>query len=56
MTSKTNAIVYLIPTTLDEQAIGVIPFYVLDAVKNCQVFFTGSTTTNGLRSIKPKNR
>jgi 16S rRNA (cytidine1402-2'-O)-methyltransferase len=32
--------VYLIPAYLDEHASGVIPAYVLDAIKECQVFFT----------------
>jgi 16S rRNA (cytidine1402-2'-O)-methyltransferase len=31
--------VYLIPTFLDEQAIHVLPAYLLDAVTACQVFF-----------------
>jgi 16S rRNA (cytidine1402-2'-O)-methyltransferase len=30
---------YLIPSFLDEEAVHVIPPYVLDAVKQCQVFF-----------------
>lgn len=32
-------VVYLIPSQLDENGIHVIPAYVTDAVKNCQVFF-----------------
>jgi 16S rRNA (cytidine1402-2'-O)-methyltransferase len=35
-----KAIVYLIPAFLDEHAVHVISPYVLDAVKECQVFFT----------------
>jgi 16S rRNA (cytidine1402-2'-O)-methyltransferase len=35
----TNADVYLIPSFLDENAIHVIPGYVIDAIKKCQVFF-----------------
>jgi len=31
--------VYLVPTFLDEDSLFVIPNYVLDAVKECQVFF-----------------
>src|SRR4051812_6426794 len=30
---------YLIPCTISENAAGTIPAYVLDAVKDCQVFF-----------------
>ncbi|HLK29855.1 MAG TPA: SAM-dependent methyltransferase [Puia sp.] len=35
----TNANVYLIPTFLDENALQTIPLYVIDAVKQCNVFF-----------------
>ncbi|MBS1948038.1 MAG: SAM-dependent methyltransferase [Bacteroidetes bacterium] len=35
----TNANVYLIPTVLDESAWQTIPPYVIDAIKQCQVFF-----------------
>lgn len=35
----TKSIVYLIPTFLDEHNTQVIPVYVLDAIKNCRVFF-----------------
>ncbi len=31
--------VYLIPTFLHEDALEVLPAYLLDAVKNCSVFF-----------------
>jgi len=31
--------VYLIPTVLHEDALQTIPAYILDAVKNCSVFF-----------------
>jgi 16S rRNA (cytidine1402-2'-O)-methyltransferase len=31
--------VYLIPSFLHEEATDVLPLYILDAVKNCQVFF-----------------
>ena len=37
--NTTKSIVYLIPTFLDEQNLQVIPLYVLDYIKNCQVFF-----------------
>lgn len=36
---STNGNVYLIPTFLDENAMHVIPAYVIDAVKKCHVFF-----------------
>ncbi len=32
-------LIYLIPSQLDETAYHVIPAYVTDAVKKCQVFF-----------------
>jgi 16S rRNA (cytidine1402-2'-O)-methyltransferase len=34
-----SATLYLIPTFLDEQALAPLPAYILDAVKQCQVFF-----------------
>lgn len=34
-----NAKVYLIPSFLDEHSLQVLPLYLLDAVKECQVFF-----------------
>ena len=39
------ATVYLIPTTLDDESIHTIPAYVLDAVKDCQAFFTENERT-----------
>jgi 16S rRNA (cytidine1402-2'-O)-methyltransferase len=36
---KTNGHVYLIPCFLDENAIGVLPAYILDVVKKCDTFF-----------------
>lgn len=35
----TNANVYLIPVFLDEHSLHTIPLYVVDAVKQCNVFF-----------------
>jgi len=35
----TNAKVYLIPAFIDEDALQVLPAYLLEAVKECQVFF-----------------
>lgn len=34
-----NATVFLIPTFLDEEALDVLPYYLLPAVKACEVFF-----------------
>src|SRR5450432_1979226 len=36
---KDRAIVFLIPTWLDEDAIDAIPAYIIDAVKEAEVFF-----------------
>jgi 16S rRNA (cytidine1402-2'-O)-methyltransferase len=38
-------IVYLIPSVLDESAVQTIPPYVLDAIKDCQVFFVEDERT-----------
>lgn len=40
-----KAVVYLIPSLLDENATASIPSYILDAVKNCQVFFVENERT-----------
>jgi 16S rRNA (cytidine1402-2'-O)-methyltransferase len=40
-----KSIVYLIPSLLDEEAIETIPFYIIDAVKNCQAFFVENERT-----------
>jgi len=37
--TKSIASIYLIPCFLDELAVNVIPAYVLDAIKECNVFF-----------------
>jgi 16S rRNA (cytidine1402-2'-O)-methyltransferase len=39
------ATVYLIPTTLHDESLQTIPAYVLDAVKDCGVFFTENERT-----------
>lgn len=39
------ATVYLIPSLLDEEGLDAIPFYVLDAIKNCKVFFAENERT-----------
>ncbi len=38
--------VYLIPTVLHEDALETIPTYILDAVKDCQIFFTENEKTS----------
>ena len=40
-----NAVVYLIPSLLDEKGSAALPTYLLDAVKDCQVFFTENERT-----------
>jgi 16S rRNA (cytidine1402-2'-O)-methyltransferase len=39
------AVVYLIPSVLDEQGYGSLPFYITDAVKDCDVFFVENERT-----------
>ena len=39
------ATVYLIPSLLAEEALDTIPPYVIDAIKNCQVFFAENERT-----------
>jgi 16S rRNA (cytidine1402-2'-O)-methyltransferase len=39
------ATVYLIPSILHEEGINAIPSYIVDAVKNCQVFFVENERT-----------
>ncbi len=48
--------VYLIPTFLHEDALEVIPAYVLDAVKSCSVFFVENekTTRRYLKKLWPQ--
>lgn len=41
-----KAIVYLIPSLLDENGIHTIPLYITDAVKNCQSFFVENERTS----------
>lgn len=40
-----GATVYLIPTVLHEEEISCLPAYILDAVKNCKVFFVENERT-----------
>jgi 16S rRNA (cytidine1402-2'-O)-methyltransferase len=40
-----EATVYLIPTVLCDNALHTIPFYVIDAVKECEVFFAENEKT-----------
>ncbi|RZL98009.1 MAG: SAM-dependent methyltransferase [Pedobacter sp.] len=39
------ATVYLIPTVLDEKGYATIPVYILDAVKDCSIFFVENART-----------
>ena len=41
-----KAIVYLIPSLLDENGLHTIPPYIIDTVKNCQVFFVENERTS----------
>ena len=41
-----KAIVYLIPSLLDENGLHTIPPYIIEAVKNCQVFFVENERTS----------
>jgi 16S rRNA (cytidine1402-2'-O)-methyltransferase len=41
----TTATVYLIPSVLDEKGTAALPLYLLDAIKDCQVFFTENERT-----------
>ncbi len=40
-----KASVYLIPSLLDENGVHTIPAYIIDAIKNCQVFFVENERT-----------
>jgi 16S rRNA (cytidine1402-2'-O)-methyltransferase len=48
--------VYLIPTFLHEDGLNTIPNYIIDAVKNCTVFFveTEKTTRRYLKKLWPQ--
>lgn len=41
-----KAIVYLIPSLLDENGLHTIPPYITDAIKNCQAFFVENERTS----------
>ncbi len=41
-----KGIVYLIPSLLDENGMDSIPAYIIEAVKNCQVFFVENERTS----------
>jgi len=43
--SRLKNTVYLIPSSLDEEAVNTVPSYITDAVKNCQVFFVENERT-----------
>ena len=41
----TRSKVYLIPSMLDDEAIETIPPYIIDAVKDCHIFFVENERT-----------
>ena len=43
--SQSKNIIYLIPSLLDDEAVETIPPYVIDAVKDCKVFFVENERT-----------
>jgi len=43
--SQSKSIVYLIPSLLDDEAVETIPAYIIDAVKDCHVFFVENERT-----------
>ena len=43
--NQSKSIIYLIPSLLDDEAVETIPSYIIDAVKNCQVFFVENERT-----------
>ena len=43
--SESTPVVYLIPSLLDDEATQTIPFYIVEAVKHCQVFFVENERT-----------
>ena len=43
--SELKSIVYLIPSLLADEAIETIPSYIVDAIRNCQVFFVENERT-----------
>ena len=43
--SKSQSTIYLIPSSLDDEAVHAIPLYITDAVKDCQVFFVENERT-----------
>jgi 16S rRNA (cytidine1402-2'-O)-methyltransferase len=46
MMNETNAKVYLIPTVLAEDALKTIPTYIVDAIKDCTVFYVENERTS----------
>jgi 16S rRNA (cytidine1402-2'-O)-methyltransferase len=43
--SESKSVVYIIPSLLDEEAVETIPLYIINAVKDCQVFFVENERT-----------
>lgn len=45
MQDETRAIVYLIPSVIEENTLETIPHYIVESVKQCQVFFVENERT-----------
>jgi 16S rRNA (cytidine1402-2'-O)-methyltransferase len=43
--SESKSVVYIIPSLLDEEAVETIPLYIVNAVKDCQIFFVENERT-----------
>ena len=43
--NQSKSIIYLIPSLLDDEAVETIPSYIIDAVKDCQIFFVENERT-----------
>jgi 16S rRNA (cytidine1402-2'-O)-methyltransferase len=43
--TQSKSIVYLIPSLLDDEAVHTIPPYIVEAIKDCQVFFVENERT-----------
>lgn len=45
MDENKKGMVYLVPSVIEEEALNTIPAYIIEAVKNCQVFFVENERT-----------
>ena len=46
-----QGIVYLLPTVLHEEGLNAIPAYILNAIKDCQVFFVENEVNLDTRNL-----